>query len=96
MADNFNQDRLFARLTSLFGILALVLASVGLYGVVSFFVVRRTSEIGIRMAMGAPRSRVISMVLGGVLRQILIGIVLGVPAAIYASHLFASLLYNQR
>jgi len=94
VAENFNQDRLIARLTSLFGVLALTLASVGLYGVVSFFVVRRTSEIGIRMAMGAPRSRVISMVLGGVLRQIVIGIVLGVPAAIYASQLFAKLLYK--
>ena len=70
VAENFNQDRLIARLTSLFGVLALTLASVGLYGVVSFFVVRRTSEIGIRMAMGAPRSRVISMVLGGVLGKL--------------------------
>jgi ABC-type antimicrobial peptide transport system permease subunit len=94
VAGNFNQDRLIARLTTLFGVLALTLASVGLYGVVSFFVVRRTSEIGIRMAMGAPRSSVISMVLGGVLGQILIGIVLGVPAAIYTSQLFARLLYK--
>ncbi len=94
VAGNFNQDRLIARLTTLFGVLALTLASVGLYGVVSFFVVRRTSEIGIRMAMGAPRSSVISMVLGGVLGQILIGIVLGVPAAIYTSQVFARLLYK--
>jgi macrolide transport system ATP-binding/permease protein len=94
VAGNFNQDRLIARLTSLFGILALALASVGLYGVVSFFVVRRTSEIGIRMAMGAPRSSVISMVLRGVIGQILIGIVLGVPAAIYATQFFAKLLYK--
>ena len=94
VAGNFNQDRLIARLTSLFGVLALTLASVGLYGVVSFFVVRRTSEIGIRMAMGATRARVISMVLHGALWQILIGIILGIPAALYACHLFASLLYR--
>jgi ABC-type antimicrobial peptide transport system permease subunit len=94
VAGNFNQDRLIARLTSLFGVLALTLASVGLYGVVSFFVIRRTSEIGIRMAMGASRSSVISMVLRGVLGQILIGIALGIPVALYAVHLFASLLYR--
>ena len=65
VAGNFNQDRLVARLTSLFGVLALTLASVGLYGVISFFVTRRTSEIGIRMAMGASRSGIVSMVLRG-------------------------------
>ena len=94
VAGNFNQDRLIARLTSLFGVLALTLASVGLYGVVSFFVITRTSEIGIRMAMGASRSSVISMVLRGVLGQILIGTALGIPVALYAVHLFASLLYR--
>jgi predicted permease len=94
VARNFNQDRLIARLTSLFGVLALTLASVGLYGVISFFVARRTSEIGIRMAMGASRSNVFALVLRGALWPFLIGIVLGVPAALYASHLSASLLYR--
>jgi predicted permease len=94
VADNFTEDRLMARLTSLFGILALVLASVGLYGVMSYFVARRTSEIGIRMALGATRSSVVGMVLRGALWQMAIGLALGVPAALYAGHLMASLLYQ--
>jgi macrolide transport system ATP-binding/permease protein len=94
VAGNFNQDRLIARLTSLFGILALILASVGLYGVMSYFVARRTSEIGIRMALGASRSSVVNMILRGALWQILVGLGLGVPAALIAGHLMASLLYE--
>ena len=94
VAGNFNQDRLVARLASLFGVLALILASVGLYGVMSYFVARRTSEIGIRMALGASRSGVVAMVLRGALWQILIGLVFGIPAALFAGHLMASLLYE--
>jgi macrolide transport system ATP-binding/permease protein len=94
VAGNFNQDRLLARLTSLFGILAVVLASVGLYGVMSYFVIRRTSEIGIRMALGAARSNVVSLVLRGVLWQVLIGVVVGLPAALYAGHFMSSLLFG--
>jgi len=94
VAGNFNQDRLVARLTSLFGILALVLASVGLYGVMSYFVARRTGEIGIRMALGASRSSVVSMVLRGALWQILLGLALGIPAALVAGHWMKSLLYG--
>lgn len=96
IAGNFNQDRLLARLTSLFGILALILASVGLYGVMSYSVVRRTSEIGIRMALGAARSAVVAMVLRGALWQILIGVVIGVPVALFAGHFMSSLLYEVR
>jgi predicted permease len=91
---NFTQERLIARLTSLFGILALVLASVGLYGVMSYFVAQRTSEIGIRMALGATRKSVVSMVMRGAMIQILIGLVLGIPAALYAGYLMKVLLYG--
>ena len=94
VAGNFNQDRLLARLTSLFGMLALILASVGLYGVMSYFVARRTSEIGIRMALGATRSSVVSMVMRGAMGQIIIGLVLGIPCALYAGHLMKSMLYE--
>jgi predicted permease len=94
IAGNFTQERLIARLTSIFGVLALILASVGLYGVMSYFVARRTSEIGIRMALGATRPSVVSMVLRGALWQILIGLGLGIPAALYAGHLMTSLLYE--
>jgi macrolide transport system ATP-binding/permease protein len=94
VAANFNQDRLIARLTSLFGILALILASVGLYGVMSYFVARRSSEIGIRMALGASRSGVVAMVLRSALGQLAVGLAIGVPAALLAGHLMASLLYQ--
>jgi macrolide transport system ATP-binding/permease protein len=91
---NFNQERLITGLTSLFGILALILASVGLYGVMSYFVARRTSEIGIRMALGGTRSSVVAMVLHGALWQILIGLGLGIPATLFSGHLMASQLYG--
>jgi len=94
VAGNFNQDRLIARLTELFGMLALLLASVGLFGVMSYFVARRTSEIGIRMALGATRSSVLSMVMRSALSQIFLGLGLGIPAAMAAGHLMASLLYG--
>jgi predicted permease len=94
VADNFTEDRLVAQLSSLFGILSLILASVGLYGVMSYFVVRRTSEIGIRMALGATRTNVVAMVMRGVLWQVLVGLVLGIPAAFYAGYLMKSLLYG--
>ncbi len=94
VAGNFNEDRLVARLTSLFGILALILASVGLYGVMSYFVARRTGEIGIRMALGSTRSSVVALVLRGALVQIAFGIALGIPCALLAGHLMASQLYG--
>lgn len=94
VAGNFDQERLVARLTSLFGILALILASIGLYGVMSYFVARRTSEIGIRMALGATRPGVVSLVMRGALWQIAIGLAFGIPAALVAGNLMASQLYG--
>jgi predicted permease len=94
VAANFDGERLIARLASLFGILALTLASVGLNGVMSYLVARRTSEIGVRMALGASRSGVLSLILQGALWQILIGLGLGIPAALWTGHLMASQLYG--
>ena len=75
-------------------ILALILASVGLYGVMSYLVARRTGEIGVRMALGATRSTVLAMVLRGALLQILVGLGVGIPAALLAGHLMASQLWG--
>ncbi len=94
VSGNFNQERLVARLSSLFGVLALILASVGLYGVMSYFVVRRRGEIGVRMALGATRSSVVGMVMRGAMWQILIGLLLGIPASLYAGYLMKVLLWG--
>ena len=91
--NNFVQDMLLARLTSLFGVLALILASVGLYGVMSYFVVRRTGEIGIRMALGATRTNVMAIVLRGAGLQIGLGLLIGIVCALLAGRLMASQLY---
>ncbi len=90
----FNQERLLARLMQLFGVLALVLASVGLYGVTSYTVARRTSEIGVRMALGAGRASVVGMVMRGALLQAGLGLALGVPIAYLGVHWIKSQLYG--
>jgi predicted permease len=87
-------DRLMATLTSLFGLLAVVLAAVGLYGVMAFTVAARTREIGIRMALGAGRARVFRQVLRESAWLTAIGIALGVPGAWWASRFAASFLYE--
>jgi macrolide transport system ATP-binding/permease protein len=94
IADRFNDDRMIARLTSLFGGLALLLATIGLYGVTAYTVVRRTPEIGIRMALGAERLRVIGMVMRGAMVQALIGLVIGVPIAMLCVRYVKSQLYE--
>ncbi len=91
---NFNAERMVTRLTLLFGLLALVLASVGLYGVTSYMVVRRTAEIGIRMALGAGRGGVIGMVMRGAMLQAGIGLAIGVPTALLCARFLKSQLYN--
>lgn len=94
IADRFNDDRMIARLTSLFGGLALLLATIGLYGVTSYTVVRRTPEIGIRMALGAERIRVIGMVMRGAMLQAVIGLVIGAPIAMLCVRYVKSQLYE--
>jgi len=94
VANNFNQDRLLASLAGMFGLLALLLASVGLYGVTAYMVARRTREIGVRMALGASRRGVVGLVLRTVGWQTAAGLLLGIPAAILAARLMASQLYG--
>jgi macrolide transport system ATP-binding/permease protein len=94
IADQFIQDRLIARLATSFGALALLLATVGLYGVTAYSVARRTSEIGIRMALGAERSGVIALVMQGAMSQVALGLVIGVPAALACARLIEAQLYE--
>jgi ABC-type antimicrobial peptide transport system permease subunit len=94
VASTFSQQRLIARLTSVFGILALVLASIGLYGVTSYNVGRRINEIGVRMALGADRVRILTMVLREALTLIAFGLVMGVPLALATGRLLSSQLYG--
>ncbi|MBZ5649260.1 MAG: ABC transporter permease [Acidobacteriia bacterium] len=91
---NFSQNQMLARLTSLFGLLALVLASVGLYGVTAYSVERRTSEIGIRMALGADRLNVLRLVLKGAFVQIGVGLGIGIPATILAGYAMTTQLFG--
>jgi len=94
VADRLDQDRTVAQLTGLFGFLALILAAVGLYGVTAYSVERRTSEIGVRIALGADRTSVVELVLKGAFMQVLIGLLIGVPASIGCARLIASKLYQ--
>jgi len=90
------QERLFARLTSFFGLLAALLGCVGVYGIMAFSTTARTREIGIRMALGAARGKILGMVLRETLVLVAIGIAIGILAAVAASRLIATLLYRLR
>jgi predicted permease len=94
VASDLDQRRAVAQMTGLFGLLALVLAAVGLYGVTAYTVERRTSEIGVRMALGANRRNVVQLVLRGAFRQVFIGLVIGIPISIACGHLIAAQLYQ--
>jgi len=94
VANNFNEERLISRLTSLFGLLALALASVGLYGITAYSVARRTNEIGVRMALGANRSNVVSLVMSRALLLVAVGLAIGIPVALVGGYLIRTQLYG--
>jgi FtsX-like permease family len=91
---SFDQQRAVASLAALFGMVALVLAAIGLYGVTAYAVVQRTNEIGIRMALGADRRKVVEMVLHGAFRRVVVGLLLGLPLAVGAGYLLSAQLYG--
>jgi predicted permease len=97
IADRFTEDRMITRLMTLFSVLALLLAALGLYGVTSYTVARRTSEIGIRMALGANRSSVVRMIIRGAMLQTAIGVaVIGIPVAWFCVRFIESQLYDSK
>ena len=94
IALSFDQERAVASLAGLFGIIALLLAAVGVYGVTAYTVAQRTNEIGIRMALGADRAKVVQLVLRGAFKRVALGLILGLPLAIGAGRLISAQLYG--
>jgi ABC-type antimicrobial peptide transport system permease subunit len=92
--ETLSTERLIATLSAAFGVLATVLAAIGLYGVMAFTVARRTKEIGLRMALGAPQASVVWMVLRETLILLAAGLALGVPAALLLSKYVSTQLYG--
>jgi ABC-type antimicrobial peptide transport system permease subunit len=92
--DSTSNQRLIARLSAFFGLLAAFLVSIGIYGLLSYAVARRTSEIGVRMALGARRFSVLWLILREILVLVAIGIAIGAPIALAGSSLVAKLLYG--
>jgi ABC-type antimicrobial peptide transport system permease subunit len=92
--ESFSQPRLFARLAMFFGLLAALLVATGLYGTLAYRVGRRTSEIGVRMALGAQRSQVLWMVLRESLVISVAGIAVGIPLAVAGAQLMRSMLFG--
>jgi len=89
-----SEERLFARLSTLFGVLALGLACMGVYGVISYHTAQRTSEIGVRMALGAQPRDISRLVMGQTLSLVAIGVVLGLGIALLASRVVENLLFG--
>ena len=96
MEQTISQERTFADLGSCFAVLALLIACVGLYGAMAYAVARRTGEIGIRMALGAQRPKIIWMVLREVLALAAAGLVIGYGAARFTTHFVESFLYGMK
>jgi predicted permease len=94
VAGQFSQQRLIARLTSFFGILSLVLASIGLYGVTAYNTGRRTNEIGVRMALGATRAQAAALIIRGAFALVASGLIVGLPLALSAGRFLGSQLYG--
>jgi len=92
--DSYAQQRLFSRLAMFFALLAALLVGIGLYGTLSYRINRKSAEIGIRMALGAQRRQVLSMVLGETFQIAVAGIVGGIPLALIAGHFIGSMLYE--
>jgi predicted permease len=91
---SFDQERAVASLAGLFGVVALILAAIGLYGVTAYSVAQRTNEIGIRMVLGADRGKVLALVLRGAFQRVAIGLLLGLPLAVGAGKLISAQLYG--
>jgi len=91
---SFDQERAVASLAGLFGVVALLLAAVGLYGVTAYSVAQRTNEIGIRMALGADRGKVVNLVMRAAFTRVVVGLILGLPLAVGAGRLIAAQLYG--
>jgi predicted permease len=96
VAGQFSQQRLLARLTSFFGVLSLVLASIGLYGVTAYNAGLRVGEIGVRMALGADRRHIVTLVLRGALMLIVLGLLVGFPLTFAAGRFLNSQLYGMK
>jgi predicted permease len=96
VASNFDQQRMVAQLAASFGVIALLLAAIGLYGMTAYTVACRTGEIGVRMALGADRLNIVRLVLRGAFLLVAIGLLIGVPLAIGAGRLMAAQLFEIR
>jgi predicted permease len=94
VAGQFSQQRLIARLTSFFGVLSLILASIGMYGVTAYNAGLRVGEIGVRMALGADRVQVVALVLRGALTLIVLGLIIGFPLTFVVGKFLGSQLYG--